>query len=56
VLGFNLGVEGAQLVAMACAVPLLYASRWRGFHALRITAMGCVVVLALVWIAQRAAS
>jgi len=56
VLGFNLGVEGAQLVAMACAVPLLYASRWRGFHALRITAMGCVVGLALVWIAQRAAS
>ena len=55
VLGFNLGVEGAQLVAMACAVPLLYASRWRGFHAVRIAAMGCVVVLALVWIAQRAA-
>ena len=54
VLGFNLGVEGAQLVAMACAVPLLYASRWRGFHVLRIAAMACVVVLALVWIAQRA--
>ncbi|MEP7311912.1 MAG: HupE/UreJ family protein [Pseudomonadota bacterium] len=54
VLGFNLGVEGAQLVAMACAVPLLYASRWRGFHGLRIVAMACVVVLAVVWIAQRA--
>lgn len=54
VLGFNLGVEGAQLVAMACAVPLLYASRWRGFHVLRVAPMVCVVVLALVWIAQRA--
>jgi hypothetical protein len=56
VLGFNLGVEGAQLLAMVCAVPLLYASRWRGFHALRIAAMACVVVLAVVWIAQRAAA
>jgi hypothetical protein len=54
VLGFNLGVEGAQLAAMAAAVPLLYASRWRGFHGLRVAAMACVVVLAMVWIAQRA--
>jgi hypothetical protein len=54
VFGFNLGVEGAQLVAMACAVPLLVASRWRGFHALRIAAMACVLVLAVIWIAQRA--
>jgi hypothetical protein len=54
VLGFNLGVEGAQLAAMACAVPLLYASRWRGFHGVRVAAMACVVVLAMVWIAQRA--
>ena len=53
VLGFNLGVEGAQLVAMACAVPLLYASRWRGFHALRIALMAITVVLALIWIAGR---
>jgi hypothetical protein len=54
VLGFNLGVECAQVVAMACAVPLLYASRWRGFPVLRIAAMACVVAMALVWIAQRA--
>ncbi|MDQ2654829.1 MAG: HupE/UreJ family protein [Chloroflexota bacterium] len=54
VLGFNLGVEGAQLIAMVCAVPLLYASRWRGFHVLRIAAMACVVGVAVVWIAQRA--
>jgi hypothetical protein len=54
VFGFNLGVEGAQLVAMACAAPLLYASRWRGFHVLRTLAMACVVVLAVAWIAQRA--
>ncbi|MEO6185264.1 MAG: HupE/UreJ family protein [Steroidobacteraceae bacterium] len=54
VLGFNLGVEGAQLVAMACAVPLLYASRWRGFHLLRVAAMSCAILMAVVWIAQRA--
>lgn len=52
VLGFNVGVEGAQLVAMACAVPLLYASRWRGFHVLRIAAMACVAIAAVVWITQ----
>ncbi|RYG86710.1 HupE/UreJ family protein, partial [bacterium] len=55
VFGFNLGVEGAQLAVMACAVPLLYVSRWRGFHALRIAAMACVAVLAVHWIVQRAA-
>lgn len=54
VLGFNLGVEGAQLLAMACALPLLYASRWRGFHALRIALMACVAAAAIVWIAERA--
>jgi len=53
VLGFNLGVEGAQLVAMACAVPLLYVSRWRWFHVLRIALMAITVVLALIWIADR---
>lgn len=52
VLGFNVGVEGAQLVAMACAVPLLYASRWRGFHGLRVAAMACVAIAAVVWIVQ----
>jgi hypothetical protein len=52
VLGFNVGVEGAQLVAMACAVPLLYASRWRGFHVLRVAAMACVAIAAVVWIVQ----
>jgi hypothetical protein len=41
-------------VAMACAVPLLYASRWRGFPVLRIAAMACVIAMALVWITQRA--
>jgi len=53
VLGFNVGVEGAQLVAMLSSVPLLYASRWRGFHAVRITLMVIVVALALAWIADR---
>lgn len=54
VLGFNLGVEGAQVVTMACAVPLLYTSRWRVFHAVRIAVMAGVAVTAVVWIVQRA--
>ena len=41
VLGFNLGVEGAQLVVMACALPVLIASRWRAFHTVRVGAMIC---------------
>lgn len=56
VLGFNLGVEGAQLVAMASAVPLLLASRWRGFHVLRMAAMACVAIASVVWIARSGAS
>lgn len=53
-LGFNLGVEGAQLVVMACAIPLLYASRWRSFHVLRTAAMALIVAVALIWAVQRA--
>lgn len=55
VFGFNVGVEGAQLVAMACAVPLLFASRWRWFHALRIVAMVGTCALAGWWMLERAA-
>lgn len=54
VLGFNLGVEGAQLAVMACALPVLIVSRWRVFHALRIGAMACTAVLAAIWILERA--
>lgn len=53
VLGFNIGVEGAQLVAMAAALPLLLASRWRSFNLLRVVGMLAVVALALLWIVQR---
>lgn len=53
VLGFNLGVEGAQLVVMALALPLLAASRRRGFHQVRVAAMICVAVLATVWMVER---
>lgn len=54
VLGFNLGVESAQLVVMAAAVPLLIVSHWRVFHALRITLMVCTALLAVVWMLERA--
>lgn len=54
VLGFNLGVEGAQLAVMAAAVPLLVMSRWRVFHAFRIAAMIGTAVLAGLWMYERA--
>jgi hypothetical protein len=54
VLGFNLGVEGAQLVVMLFALPLLVLSRRRAFHTLRIAMMICTALLAGVWILERA--
>jgi hypothetical protein len=54
VLGFNIGVEGAQLVVMACAFPLLLFSRRPMFHSLRIAAMVCAAVLAGYWMVERA--
>jgi len=53
VSGFNLGVEMAQLAAMGAAVPLLFASRWRWFHAMRVTGMLAVALLALWWMVER---
>lgn len=52
--GFNVGVEAAQIVAMLCAIPLLLLSRWRLYHAVRITSMSVAVVLATMWAIQRA--
>ena len=54
VLGFNIGVEGAQLVVMACAFPVLLISRRPMFHTLRIAAMVCAAVLAGFWMVERA--
>jgi HupE / UreJ protein len=54
--GFNLGVEGAQLLAMASAVPLLAASRWRVFHAIRVCTMVAVALIAAGWIVERGQS
>jgi hypothetical protein len=47
--GFAVGVEAAQLVAMACAVLLLDASRWRIFHTVRVCTMVCAALVAGVW-------
>jgi hypothetical protein len=52
VLGFNIGVEGAQLLALA--LPLLIISRWRMFHSVRLGAMVCTAVLAAFWMFERA--
>jgi hypothetical protein len=53
VFGFNIGIEGAQLVAMACAVPLLYASRWTWFHGARVAAMTGTAAIACWWMVIR---
>ena len=53
VAGFNLGVEGAQLVAMACAVPLIAASRWRQFSRVRVATMTAAALVACVWMVER---
>jgi hypothetical protein len=54
VLGFNIGVGGAQLLAMALALPLLIISRWRMFHSVRLAAMVCTALLAAFWMFERA--
>lgn len=54
--GFNVGVEGAQLCAMACAVPLLAVSRWHIYHGVRLALMTGAIILALIWAVQRAGS
>jgi hypothetical protein len=53
VMAFNIGVEGAQLVAMAIATPLLVASRFQWFRALRVSSMMVTAAVAVVWIAAR---
>lgn len=53
IAGFNLGVEGAQLVAMACVLPLITASGWRYFDVMRVVAMSIVAVVAALWIVER---
>jgi hypothetical protein len=55
VLAFNLGVEGAQLVAMALATPLLVASRSVWFGPVRVAMMIATATVAVVWIAARLA-
>lgn len=42
-----------QLVAMACAVPLLIASQWRMFHTVRVVAMVGTALMAGLWIVER---
>jgi HupE / UreJ protein len=54
VLGFNIGVEAAQLLVMALTLPLLFFSRYPAFHKARQAAMVVVSILAILWIAQRA--
>jgi hypothetical protein len=51
--GFNLGVEGAQLLAMGGAVPLLAVSRFRMFHAVRVGTMVGATLLAGAWMVER---
>ena len=56
VLAFNVGVEGAQLLAMAIATPLMFASRFRWFGPVRIATMIATAGVAVMWIAARLGS
>lgn len=49
VFGFNLGVEGAQLVAMLCAVPMLFVSPWPVLHKVRVTTRTAAAAVARGW-------
>ena len=54
IFGFNTGVEAAQLLAMAAALPVLHFSRFPAFHAARRIAMVLAALLAALWIGERA--
>lgn len=54
IFGFNTGVEAAQLLVMAAALPVLYFSRLPAFHAARRIAMVLVAAMAALWIGERA--
>jgi hypothetical protein len=54
IFGFNIGVEAAQLLVMAAALPLMLLSRYELFHTLRRAAMILVAMLAALWIGERA--
>ncbi|MGD9902106.1 MAG: HupE/UreJ family protein [Vicinamibacterales bacterium] len=55
IFGFNAGVEGAQLVAMLCAVPVLAASRLHSFDVVRVVAMTGTAAAAVFWLIERGA-
>ncbi|RPH40643.1 MAG: HupE/UreJ family protein [Burkholderiales bacterium] len=55
-LGFNLGVEAGQLLAVAAVFPLLWAWRARPLYRTRLepAVAGAIVVAGLVWFVARA--
>jgi hypothetical protein len=54
IFGFDIGVEAAQLLIMAAALPALYFSSFPEIHAARRAAMVLVAMLAALWIGERA--
>ena len=55
-LGFNLGVEGGQLLIVAVFLPLAFALRRSGFYRLVLLRGGSILIalLAVIWLAERA--
>jgi hypothetical protein len=53
-LGFNLGVEAAQITVMVAALPILALSRVEGFQQVRQAVMILVALFAALWIGERA--
>lgn len=53
--GFNLGIELMQIIIMAVVFPLLLVSRYKIYHSLRLIIASGAIMLAFVWIIERAA-
>lgn len=51
---FNLGIEGGQLIIIACALPLIYLFRKASWYprAIQVFAV-CISLVAFFWVAQR---
>lgn len=53
VLGFNIGVELAQLLVMCACLPVVALARWRGYERLRVALMLATAGIAIVWMVDR---
>lgn len=54
IFGFNLGIELAQLIALAIALPLLFGlAKTKHYHRFRVAGSIVTIVAALIWLIDR---